>query len=111
MFSQEEIRNLSNYLQTIIERPRPIQEQIHVIRDGFIWCEDWRIIEILKYFINGHDAYIGDPPPNRLKRNPLWSKDEIIAQAQEMRRQLQTVEAIVEFFKHQREKEYAAAGT
>lgn len=81
MFAKDELLLLQNFCQRILERPRPIDAQPHTIKDGFIWCDDWRIIEILKYFFNGPEMYAGDPPPNRLKGNPLWSKDAIIEEA------------------------------
>ncbi|HLB58440.1 MAG TPA: hypothetical protein VJL60_06465, partial [Gammaproteobacteria bacterium] len=99
MFDKEEIHMFNNYLQSVIEKPRPIEAQPHVIRNGCIWCDDWKIIEILKYFINGPEMYAADPPPNRLKNNPLWSKEEIVQMATEIKQEHDLAELIIEHFK------------
>jgi hypothetical protein len=83
--TDQERRTLKEYCQHIIERPRPIWAQPNITQDGRVWCEDWEIIEILKYFFNGKDMYYDDPPPNRLKNNPLWSKQDIERRALELR--------------------------
>lgn len=86
MFSDEEILDLKRYTQTIINSPRPIMDQplFAQTEDGKRWCQDWEIIEICKYIFNGAGEYAKDPPPNRLKNNPLWSKDGIVRQAEEL---------------------------
>jgi hypothetical protein len=71
-------RELKNFTQSVIDRPLPLDEQECVKRDGYVWCADWWTIEVCKYLINGEPGYIGDPPPNRLKNNPIFSKDVII---------------------------------
>ena len=106
-FSKEDILALKNYCQWITEHPRPIDKQLHVQQQGFLWCDDWRIIEILKYFFNGEPMYLSDPPPNRLKANPLWSKDVILAQAEHLYEEYKTAEGIINHFKQQRGCEYA----
>lgn len=78
VFNAEEILALKRLCQFIIERPLSPEEQLWQREGHFSWCEDWEAIEILKYLFNGREAYIGDPPPNRLKGNPLWSKEEIM---------------------------------
>jgi hypothetical protein len=83
--TDQERRTLKEYCQKIIENPRPIWAQPNIAQDGRMWCEDWEIIEILKYFFNGKDMYYDDPPPNRLKNNPLWSKQDIERRALELR--------------------------
>ena len=107
MFTREEVRVFENFLQKIIERPRPMDSQPHTKENGFLWCDDWRLIEILKYFINGPDMYQNDPPPNRLKHNPLWSKDIIVFQAGELLTVYRTPEEIVEHLQKERDKVYA----
>lgn len=77
------IRSLQEFCQQIIFRPIPLDAQI-TIRDGDkIWCQDWETIEICKCLFHGEDVYRADPPPNRLKNNPLWSKDAIIQKARD----------------------------
>ena len=108
MFDREQIRVFENYLQKIIERPRTIDSQPHIRKNGFLWCDDWRIIEILKYLINGREMYIGDPPPNRLKNNPLWTKDMIMCQAEELLTIYLMPDAIVNHLRTERDKSYDA---
>lgn len=75
------IRGLQEFLQNVIFRPLPLDSQI-TVRDGDkIWCQDWEVIELCKCLWHGEDVYRADPPPNRLKNNPLWSKDAIIEKA------------------------------
>ena len=107
-FSKEEILEFKNYCQKIIESPRPIDKQPHERRGKFIWCEDWEMIENLKYFFNGREAYFGDPPPNRLKNNPLWSKEDIADQAEEFILQFTTAKKIIESFEKERNSAYGA---
>jgi len=84
MFSQEDIIKFKKFAQEIINSPNPIEQQKFIREKNFLWCTDWEIIEILKYLFNGEDMYLTDPPPNRLKNNPLWSKEEIIKAAKEI---------------------------
>lgn len=49
-----------------------------------MWCEDWEMIEILKYLFLGEETYFAEAPPRRLRNNPLWSKDAVKAKAQEL---------------------------
>lgn len=106
MFSNDDILILKNFCQKIIEKPRPIDAQPHARQGGFLWCDDWRIIEILKYFFNGREMYISDPPPNRLKGNPMFSKDIIMAQAEAIADQHGSAAGIVEHLTKEREKAY-----
>ena len=107
MYDREEIRIFENFLQRIIEKPRSMPDQPHTIQDGFIWCDDWRIIEILKYFINGPEMYANDPPPNRLKKNPLWNQSLIVAEAMSIKAIYQTPQGIVDHLRQERDKLYA----
>ena len=72
MLNDQDILKIKRYCQEIINRPRPIEDQAHRKQGGCLWCRDWEIIELTKYLFNGRSAYFGDPPPNRLKNNPLW---------------------------------------
>lgn len=103
MFSPEEILALKEFCQRIINRPRPIDDQPHKREGIFVWCEDWEMIEICKYLFNGREAYYGDPPPNRLKFNPLWSKDEIEKQANDLILKLGLAQAIIEVLEEMRD--------
>lgn len=82
-FNETQLTSIKNYCQRIIERPLPRGVQKWVTDGKHCWCEDWEAIEICKYLFNGREAYIGDPPPNRLKDNPLWSKEEIMAKGEQ----------------------------
>lgn len=76
---KEEILILKNYLAEIINKPTFFTKQKTVYdSNGKVqWCEEWEIIEMLKYIINGKENYYQDPPPNRLKESTCWSKEEI----------------------------------
>ena len=76
-FTPAELIKLKRFCQEIISSPRPLDDQPSQKSGIYLWCEDWEIIEILKYFFLGREVYYLDPPPNRLKNNPLFSKDEI----------------------------------
>lgn len=103
MFDRQDILFFKNFCQKIIEAPRPLPGQpLYAIKDGFLWCEDWKIIEILKYCFNGREGYYGDPPPNRLKRNPFFSKDAIAAEAEALIAEFKTAEKIVEHLREVR---------
>jgi hypothetical protein len=101
-FSQEDKIKFKRYCQEIIDNPRPIDGQPHVRGSGCLWCEDWKIIEYLKYFFNGEEMYLSDPPPKRLKNNPLWSKAEIIKEARIAATKLKTAKDIIEKFREKR---------
>lgn len=105
-FSKEDNIKFQNFLQSVLERPRVMEAQPHVIKDGRVWCEDWRIIELLKYFINGREMYIGDPPPNRLKNNSLWSKEAIMSEAEDLALNLVHADNIIKYLQSLREAEY-----
>jgi len=105
-FSEDDLLKLKNYLQQIIDKPRWISHQPHVRQGPHLWCDDWRIIEVLKYLIYGAAAYEQDPPPNRLKNNPLWSKAQIVADADELYRTCVSADNLINIFKEIREKKY-----
>jgi len=100
--TNDEIHKMKLFCQAIIDKPLPLDEQITRRKNGYLWCTDWRIIEICKYFFNGRDMYVNDPPPNRLKNNPLWSKEEIMEEAGELLFSLKTADAIIEFLTRER---------
>jgi len=103
-FTTEEILTLKTFCQSITRQPRLFEEQFHVRQDEFLWCQDWEIIEICKYLFNGKDMYILDPAPNRLKRNPLWSKEEIMKKCDELIEKYKTADMIINFLKEERLK-------
>lgn len=102
MFNDADRLAFKNFCQSITDNPRPIESQFNVRQDGFLWCDDWEIIELCKYFFNGHEGYLGDPPPNRLKKNPLWSKEKIVSFATALKDEFQTTEAIIEHLRKRR---------
>lgn len=102
MFSEEDILKLRTFCQEICGKPRSFTEQ-KIVREGiFIWCDDWEIIELCKYLFYGREAYYGDPPPNRLKHNPLWGKDDIALKAEALIVEYKTAEAIIEALRARR---------
>ncbi len=102
MFTPEEILNLKIFCQGITTSPRPIESQVHSRIGPYLWCDDWEIIEILKYLFNGKAMYYEDPPPNRLKNNTLWSKENIEKEAEKLISELKTAEAIINYLKQRR---------
>lgn len=101
MLAEETIK-LKRFCQEIINKPRPMEDQPHAREGVFLWCEDWEIIEILKYFFNGKEGYFGDPPPNRLKNNPLWSKEKIEEKALNLMEAYKDADGIIEYFRANR---------
>lgn len=82
MFSQEEIIALKRLNQSIIFRPLPMDRQESQRQGNFMWCSDWWHIEVLKCLFHGADTYLGDPPPRRLKNNPLYSPSATVETAE-----------------------------
>lgn len=103
MFDAKDILAFKTFCQEIINRPRPIEDQPFQREGVFLWCEDWEIIEICKYLFNGREAYYGDPPPNRLKFNPLWSKDKIAEITEALIVDLKTSEVIIDYLRKRRQ--------
>lgn len=108
-FNDKECLSLRIYCQSIVNSPRRLEDQIHTRSGGFLWCEDWEIIEILKCLFNGVPTYEVEPPPNRLKNNPLWNKKAIVSVAKVLVKELKTVENIIELFKATRRKHELSA--
>jgi len=103
MFSQSDTLALKTYCQSITIKPRRFDQQSFKREGVFLWCDDWEIIEILKYLFHGKEVYYGDPPPNRLKNNPLWSKEDIEKKAESLIAEFKTSDAIIENLKQRRD--------
>ena len=82
--SAEDNLILRRACQEITYKPRAIEDQPHK-RDGiYLWCEDWEMIEILKYMFLGATTYFAEMPPRRLRNNPLFSKEAIKDKAERL---------------------------
>ena len=104
-FVGEENLILQNFCQRVLARPRMLEQQLHTMKDGKLWCEDWEIIEILKYLFNGKEMYYLDPPPNRLKNNLLWSKEDIEQKALKLVEEYKTAQKIVDVLEKRRNEQ------
>ena len=105
-FIEKEIVALKEYLQIVIGNPTAFAKQKSVMGENnfCLWCEEWELIEMLKFLINGKDNYINDPPPNRLRNSALlWSKEDIETKVIKDLENLETIEQIIEYFKKIRE--------
>jgi hypothetical protein len=104
-FTQREIITLEEYLQTIIGNPTPFYKQKSVFDDNgrCLWCEEWELIEMLKFLFNGKDIYYRDPPPNRLKNSTAWSKEAVEAKVEQELGSMETVEQIINYLRKVRE--------
>jgi len=80
---------LKRFVQQITEQPWPLDQQPCRAEGVFRWCTDWELIELGKCLFLGEATYLADPPPRRLRFNPLWSQDAIVQEA----RRLLTVHA------------------
>lgn len=103
MFNEEDVLKLRRFCQSIISNPRSMDNQPCTRIGSMMWCEDWEIIEICKYLFHGSQLYHGDPPPNRLKNNTLWSKEDIAAKSEKLIEILKTADDIIEYLKRRRE--------
>lgn len=97
-FNEEDILKLNKFCHEIVTHPRRLEKQKCVREGSFIWCEDWEIIEILKYLFN-EELYLSDPLPNRLKGNPLWSQQDIIKKAEALVAEHKTADKIIAVLK------------
>lgn len=103
MFTDSENIKLRECCQRIVNAPRAFDQQPSQKIEGFAYCDDWEIIELLKCLFNG-DAYWKDPEPNRLKNNPLWTgKEDMMGKAVSLVEQFKTVEAIIKHLDHRRQ--------
>lgn len=75
---------LRRFCQEISYRPRFAESQPHERANGCFWCQDWEIIEVLKFFFLGEEIYFVEAPPRRLRNNPLWSKEKVKTRALEL---------------------------
>ena len=102
--TDNEIYRLKDYLQEgIINHLRPFEEQPHGRLGKYLYCEDWEFMEILKYLIIGKEGYLLEPPPKRLKENPLWSQTEIVDKAEKILAEYSSAEKIIEHIKERRD--------
>lgn len=76
--SPEGALKVKNFVQSITERPAPIESQPFKREGIFTWCDDWELIELGKCLFMGKEVYLGDPPPRRLKFNPLFDQAGIV---------------------------------
>src|SRR3990167_2994132 len=93
--SSEEILSFKLLCQRVIEKPLMLEEQKHIKDGGKMWCVDWEIIELCKFFFNGETGYLGDPPPYRLRNNPLWNQPHIVSKAKELFARYDSCEKII----------------
>jgi len=103
--TREENIALQNYLNTILSFPTSFsQQKSNMGEEGFcLWCEEWEVIEMVKYLINGKDMYYADPPPNRLRNSQgLWSKEAIEKKVIDTFDTMESVDQIIEWFKKAR---------
>lgn len=83
----DDVIKYKRFVQSITDKPSPIDNQPHRREGVFVWCEDWELIEIGKCLFMGTSVYLGDPPPRRLGHNPLWSQADIVKQAEYLKQQ------------------------
>lgn len=91
----DDILQLRRFVQRIIERPRSMDEQPHTREGVRLWCEDWHLIELGKCLFHSEPVYRGDPPPRRLRCNPLWSQEAIILEARQLQEQFPVVTDLI----------------
>ena len=103
MFNKDDILKFRLFCHEICANPRSIEAQPYKREGTFLWCEDWEIIEILKYLFNGKVMYYEDPPPNRLKNNPLWNKEDIEKKAEALVVELVETDKIIEHLRAKRQ--------
>lgn len=99
---REAYLKLKIFCQEITGRPRRMEDQPSERSGAFLWCEDWEMIEILKYLFLGHETYMSEAPPRRLRVNPLWAKEQIAAKAEELVTVLGSADKIIEHLKEKR---------
>lgn len=79
-----------------------MEAQAHNKEGNYLWCEDWEIIEVLKFMFLGKTSYMNDTPPRRLKNNPLWSKSDIEKKAEYYMEVYRNADLIIEALRNQR---------
>lgn len=60
------------------------------------------MIEIVKCLFLGERIYKAEPPPRRLKENPLWSKEKIIEKKNRLMEKHLTTEKVIEHLRNKR---------
>lgn len=100
--SENESTSLKHFCQLLINCPLRMEQQQYVIKDEKIWCSEWESLELCKYIIYGKPYYYNDPPPNRLKHNSLWNKEEIERKAEILLTKFNTVAELILFLKQNR---------
>lgn len=70
---------LRRMCQEITYKPRPMAEQPceQPTISGKLWCEDWELIEVLKFFFLGKDTYYAEAPPRRLRGNAHFNHEKV----------------------------------
>lgn len=101
--TDQDILKVKHFCQGVIDKPRRMSEQWSEKDGEYLWCSDWEIIEVCKYLFNGRADYMGDPPPNRLKNNPLWSKDKIAAQGDFLLKHYGNIDDVLKKLQEERE--------
>ena len=105
--TEEEKKVLKEYLQKLIGSPTPFAKQKSIFGSQTypLWCEEWELIEMLKYLCYGKESYYLDPPANRLKGsiNNLWSKEDIEKKIIEDLDAMTSVDQMVDYFVKRRE--------
>jgi len=56
----------------------PLEYQEHIGEGKDLWCLDWWIIEIAKYFFEGEVDYLRFPKARRLENNDNFNKEDIV---------------------------------
>jgi len=102
MLNKEDILKLKRFCQHITESPLPTEKQDFTRSDGHLWCREWETIEILKCLFLGTEIYLNDPPPRRLKNNPLWSQRDIITTAEAILKESKNIDEVIETLKRRR---------
>lgn len=106
ILNPKEVIALKEYLQRIIGRPIAFDKQKTIYGKSKLplWCEEWELIEMVKYLFQGKELYYRDPPPNRLKNSTLWSKEAIEEKVEKELGNMETVNQMIEYFENKRNK-------
>ena len=94
-YTPEDILLLKRFVQRITDKPAPLDTQPCTREGVFLWCEDWHLIELGKCLFHSAPVYLGDPPPRRLRFNPLWSQQAIVEEATALQQQFPVVTDLI----------------
>uniref|UniRef100_A0A6M3ISW9 Uncharacterized protein n=1 Tax=viral metagenome TaxID=1070528 RepID=A0A6M3ISW9_9ZZZZ len=83
MFNDADKLSLRIFCQEITRAPRGVHKHICSNDVVCLWCDDWEIIEVLKYLFIGPEAYDAEPLPGRLVNCPAYNRAAIIKKATE----------------------------